>query len=260
MKNKKTDPDLVKKVFGENTVKFDCGYEHERWHHGELHQRDYRQTRAVIEHHTGNVDYGNMLEVGCGPGTWTKVLYREDADIVLLDITYKMLEIARNALGHDNIKYVCSNFDDPGVKNGRYDLFFSSRAFEYMDRNKSVKNAFEMLAEDGVAVIITKNPYVHNQLPWLLLQKLTFGAVGLSDLHRGQVPPGEMRDLMLEAGFSKARIYPVVYVFRTCFTRWKWVRKLRIWISDYFWTRYYKFPLKRRYLPLIESYIAIGEK
>ena len=115
MRSKRPDPRYVQEVFDKNTEKYELGYEYERWEKGELLQRDYHQTKEVIRHHLKDIEYNSLLEVGCGPGTWTKVVYKNNAHIVLVDISYRMLKIAREHFPNDNISYVCSNFEEPGL-------------------------------------------------------------------------------------------------------------------------------------------------
>lgn len=99
------------------------------------------------------------LELGPGPGTWTKLFVEThpDASLTLVDISEEMLGQAKRELNSDTIEYVLSDFREYEGHTGAVDFFFSSRAIEYIeDKSMVAGKVSSLLKEGGKGFIITK--------------------------------------------------------------------------------------------------------
>ena len=99
------------------------------------------------------------LELGPGPGTWTKLFVEThpDASFTLIDISEEMLGQAKRELNLDAIEYVLSDFREYEGHTGAVDFFFSSRAIEYIEDKSMVANKVtSLLKGGGKGFIITK--------------------------------------------------------------------------------------------------------
>lgn len=138
-------------------------YEATRWKKTPLLAAQYRMMTDVLNRLIiPNVrQVRRVLEVGPGPGTWTKLLFEANpaAQYTLVDISREMLAQAREALaGRANVAFVESDllaFESPQP----FDFFFSSRAIEYMpDKHAAMRKIASLLAPGAFGAIITKMP------------------------------------------------------------------------------------------------------
>jgi len=189
--------------------KLDGDYENNRWFKDDIAKTGYMMTRDVINHYINstNLIIKNYLELGPGPGTWTKLFVQRfpTATFDLVDISKEMLFLAKNKFAlHENINFFESDFLKFNSAK-KYELFFSSRVIEYLpDKKKAIEKIYSFLSEDGYGFIITKMPkYFINKL----INRKT------SALHSGQIYPRHFKKILKESGFRNIKIYPVTMVF-----------------------------------------------
>lgn len=137
-------------------------YEAARWNTSPLRRAQYHMTKEAIILHALPLfsSVTSILEVGPGPGTWTKLLIKENpkASLTLVDLSRDMLGMAKAALaGTTQISFVESDFL-AFPTDTKYDGFFSSRAIEYFDYHKAAKQIATLLSPGAPGVIITKTP------------------------------------------------------------------------------------------------------
>lgn len=197
-----TDPDPQHFYNATMPQKIGCEYEHARWHANPIVAAQYEMMtdalgRLVIQNVRGAK---RILEVGPGPGTWTKLLLsgNESAEYALVDISREMLSQARkNLADRPNISFVESDllsYEPPQ----RYDFFFSSRAIEYMpDKRKICERISELLLPGGFGAVVTK-------MPKPFFDKMRGRAV--SDLHSAQIRPAALVRLLEEHGLRAERV------------------------------------------------------
>ncbi|MBI1755191.1 glycosyltransferase [Candidatus Azambacteria bacterium] len=214
--------DLIKKIveglFGGEPVavaehynerargKYGGNYEHHRWFATPVLKAGYDMTKAAIERYAlkeKRISFKDCLELGPGPGTWTKVFLESHprARFDCVDISKEMLALSQKALGaFKGVRFFESDFMDfyPGKQ---YDFFFSSRALEYLpDKEALFAKVASMLKQDGVGFIITKTPkYLRSSL------------IGrnIASLHRGQISPRAVKTILVRLGFRHIACYPV---------------------------------------------------
>ncbi|MBI4836918.1 MAG: methyltransferase domain-containing protein [Candidatus Portnoybacteria bacterium] len=99
-----------------------------------------------------------------------------------------------------NVRYFETDFLD-FKPDKQYDLFFSSRALEYIsDKKEAVLKVAGLLKSGGRGFIITKTP---KYLRAKLLGR------EIPELHQGQIAPRKLKQLLSETGFKNIEIYPV---------------------------------------------------
>lgn len=182
--------------------KLGSDYEHARWHSNPFQKAQYGMMREVMRNLALPQAEGarSILEVGPGPGTWTRFFLESnpDARYTLVDISAEMLARAQANLPNGfSISFVESDFlafapAEP------FDIVFSSRAIEYMpDKVAVAKKIASLLAPSGKAILITKMP-----------KKFFDSVLGRksSDLHQGQITPQELAKLLRAVGLRVAQI------------------------------------------------------
>jgi len=66
---------------------------------------------------------GDVLELACGPATWTPALLRHASSVTALDAAPEMLRIAAARVGDARVKFVCADLFD-WTPDRRYDAVF----------------------------------------------------------------------------------------------------------------------------------------
>lgn len=186
--------------------KMGSDYEHSRWHADAIREAGYQMTKDAIERHlfkaVPELTAANILEIGPGVGTWTKLLVDNysGASLDLLDISAEMLRRAKVALPPTApIRYFEGDFL-AWSPDRKYHLAFSSRAVEYIgDKSAFIRGLDEAMAPGAAGFIITKMP--HHWRWWLLRRKFAI-------FHQWQMPPLVFGQLLAEHGFSDIEIYP----------------------------------------------------
>lgn len=181
-------------------------YEFNRWFTTARLRLDYFMTYLSIQYHLRKVDFQTCLELGPGPGTWTRLLYRrnKDAAFDLVDISDAMkgqfgLEMREN----ENINYVVGDFLHYQPER-QYDLFFTSRAIEYFeDLDLLFKKISQSLKPGGTGVIVTKNPNHTSVGKFLNFYKKR-------RQHTGQISTKQMEEMLHMNGLSEVNFYPCI--------------------------------------------------
>jgi SAM-dependent methyltransferase len=262
MRERQIDPKFVEEFYDKKVRNKTITYEFQRWKDNELRKRDYDQTRNTIEYHLKNIKCFSLLEIGCGPGTWTKIIRDKAQLFTVLDISSEMIALAKQSLARRNIEYICGDFQEGSLMKGRqFDVIFSSRAFEYMEAKERIsKITFDLLHDRGRAYIITKNPFSMYRLLDRIIMKFRKRASDSDRLHVGQISPFLFRRLLEKVGFTKIKLFPVIFDFYILGMRFKFIRKIQLILSNYLWHRNFKKELNFFLLPFVESYLIISEK
>ncbi|MEV4508182.1 class I SAM-dependent methyltransferase [Dactylosporangium sp. NPDC049525] len=66
---------------------------------------------------------GRVLELACGPGTWTGQLLRHATDVTAVDASAEMLGIAEGRVGRERVRFVLADLFE-WRPDGRYDVVF----------------------------------------------------------------------------------------------------------------------------------------
>jgi len=201
----------VKKIYDTALrEKYKGTYEQERWFSSAVARAGYDMTKSAIERfiHSLKASPERYLEVGPGPGTWTKLFYERfgaDAVFDLVDISEEMLNESKKTFsGKSNVHYFNTDFTQ-FKSDMTYDLFFSSRAFEYFpDKDMFVAQVAKLLNKNGMGLVITKTPKYKRQR---MLGENT------PAFHGGQISSEEMSILLKKHGFIDIHFYPVTLVF-----------------------------------------------
>jgi len=219
-------------------------YEFKRWFSQRGQWEHYRALYETLAFHLEGVRFTRCLEVGPGPGTWTRMLLQRapEARFTLVDLSGEMLAEARRALGERrNISYVQADYLDARLRPG-YDFFFSSRAVEYMtDKRRFAERTFTLLKPGGRGLVVTKNP--------LLLTRRIEPFVGRrpSEVHCGRIAPQALMEHFRDVGFSEVRAYPCTLNFPP--------GRKSFWLSRVLWKRFHKRELSSQWIWAVESYI-----
>jgi hypothetical protein len=246
MKEKISNSD-IRELYNEKIRgKYKNQYEFERWFRKASTRCDYAMTHRVVEQCAGSQTFSRYIEVGPGPGTWTKVFYHAcpEADFHLVDISESMREQFHLEMrDQKNVNYAVDDFVSHQF-NQQCDVFFSSRALEYFEDKGAFFDKLKDIAEKNCrAYIITKNPSI---------SRLLFGKKSKrqSPPHGGEISVADINKLILARGFSNVVFFPVVtripFIGRIC-------PRLREWLFN----KMYQKKLSEKWMGFFsESYLV----
>ncbi len=101
-----------------------------------------------------------VLDLGCGYGWHSIYAAGNGAKFVIgVDLSEKMIEIAREKTTYENVKYQVGAMEDVDFPDETFDVVMSSLAFHYVeDFSSLVENVFRMLKSNGVFVFTVEHP------------------------------------------------------------------------------------------------------
>ncbi|MBM3944013.1 MAG: class I SAM-dependent methyltransferase [SAR202 cluster bacterium] len=108
-----------------------------------------------------------VLDLGCGAGQLSRYLAEQGAaSVVGVDLSEKMLELARAKWAHPRVTYQRDALETASFPNGSFDLVVSSLAFHYVeDYVGLVRRIAGWLRPGGALVFSTEHPVFTARLP-----------------------------------------------------------------------------------------------
>lgn len=103
-----------------------------------------------------------VLDLGCGYGHNCIDFVKRGAEkVVGIDISKKMLSVAKTESAHEKIEYLNMSMTDISELDAEFDLIYSSLAFHYIkDFDAFAKDMFSVLNEGGQVLFSQEHPIV----------------------------------------------------------------------------------------------------
>lgn len=113
---------------------------------------------AVLEL-VGDVAGKRVLDAGCGPGLYSEALLARGADVVALDASPAMVELARRRLG-PAVRVVHADLAEPlPFAASEFDLIVCALVIHHLDdREQCLRELFRVLRPGGHVVVSTQHP------------------------------------------------------------------------------------------------------
>lgn len=95
--------------------------------------------------------FNKILEIGCGTGNYTLLLREKfkDAKITAIDISGKMIEIARRKLGGKGIGFMVGDGESADFPDEEFDLITSNACFQWFGNLKTALGRYKRLLMKG---------------------------------------------------------------------------------------------------------------
>lgn len=217
---------------------FKDNYEYVRWFSTPVKRRQYKFSTISLLFHLRNIKFKKCLEIGCGPGTWTRLLLKKysNASFTCLDISKEMIKQFRRGIKSKKVKTLVNNFLDQKFKE-KFNFVFCSRAIEYIpNKPKVIEKFYDLLENGGKGIIVTSHPH-----PTIVKIKRLFGEK-INKEHTQRISVNEMRELLQKAGFVNIKFYPILFsdffliptsiLFYTCY-KYRWGILSRLFATGY---------------------------
>ncbi len=103
-----------------------------------------------------------VLDLGCGYGHNCIDFVKKGAKkVVGIDISEKMLEVAKNISSHEKISYINMNMTEIGNSAERFDFIYSSLAFHYIkDFNTFAETLYSVMNMGGQLLFSQEHPII----------------------------------------------------------------------------------------------------
>ncbi|MBQ7962380.1 MAG: class I SAM-dependent methyltransferase [Clostridia bacterium] len=104
----------------------------------------------------------SVLDLGCGYGhNCIDFIKRGAASVVGIDISEKMLSVAKTESAHEKIQYLNMSMTDISQLDDKFDLIYSSLAFHYVeDFNAFAKEMYSVLNNGGQLLFSQEHPII----------------------------------------------------------------------------------------------------
>ena len=153
-------------------------YRDAQWFSSNAAQTLYWATQSLILKELQINRKHRVLEIGCGPGTWTKILLSKEVEIEAVDLSPGMIQQAREYVADQRIVFRQGDFLKLDFQVQGYDRILSVRVLEYfLDKKAVMEKCFQLLKPGGWMVFITKSTspiWKYRGLILNLLRKIGF--------------------------------------------------------------------------------------
>jgi len=112
-----------------------------------------------------------VLELGCGTGSFTRGLARSRADIIAIDVSPELLEIAKTNCP-SNVRYQIQNAYALSYSEGVFDSVVGSSVLHHLEIEKALRDIYRVLKPAGTIYFTEPNmlnPQIAMQknIPWI---------------------------------------------------------------------------------------------
>jgi len=113
-----------------------------------------------------------VLELGCGTGYFTRELARSGADVVAVDVSPELLEIAKADCPAENVRYEIQNASALSYPNAYFDSVVGSSVLHHLDIKEALTETYRVLKEGGTIHFTEPNMLnpqiaIQKNIPWV---------------------------------------------------------------------------------------------
>jgi SAM-dependent methyltransferase len=113
-----------------------------------------------------------VLELGCGTGYFTRELARSGAEIVALDVSPELLEIARANCSAPNVRYEIQNAYDLSYPDAVFDSVVGSSVLHHLEIQDALGEIYRVLKPGGTICFTEPNMLnpqiaIQKNVPWV---------------------------------------------------------------------------------------------
>jgi len=114
----------------------------------------------------------SVLELGCGTGYFTRELARSGADIIAIDVSPELLEIARVNCFAPNVRYELQNAYELRYPDAEFDSVVGSSVLHHLEIEAALREIYRVLKADGTIYFTEPNMLnpqiaIQKNVPWV---------------------------------------------------------------------------------------------
>jgi 2-polyprenyl-3-methyl-5-hydroxy-6-metoxy-1,4-benzoquinol methylase len=113
-----------------------------------------------------------VLELGCGTGSFTRELACSGADVVAIDVSPELLEIARANNSAPNVQYQIQNAYALSYPDAIFDSVVGSSVLHHLEVEKALRDVYRVLKPGGTIYFTEPNMLnpqiaIQKNIPWI---------------------------------------------------------------------------------------------
>ena len=122
---------------------------------------------------SGHLGIGmSVLELGCGTGYFTRELACSGADVVAIDVSPELLEIARANYSAPNIRYEIQNAYELSYPDAVFDSVVGSSILHHLEIEEAIREIYRVLKPGGTIYFTEPNMLnpqiaIQKNVPWV---------------------------------------------------------------------------------------------
>ena len=114
----------------------------------------------------------SVLELGCGTGYFTRELARSRADIVAIDVSPELLEIAKTNTSAPNVRYEIQNAYELNYADVVFDSVVGSSVLHHLELEMALREIYRVLKPGGTISFTEPNMLnpqiaIQKNVPWV---------------------------------------------------------------------------------------------
>ena len=114
----------------------------------------------------------SVLELGCGTGYFTRELARSGADVVAIDISRDLLEIAKANCSAPNVRYEIQNAYELTYPHAAFDSVVGSSVLHHLEIEEAIREIYRVLKPGGTIYFTEPNMLnpqiaIQKNVPWI---------------------------------------------------------------------------------------------
>lgn len=98
-----------------------------------------------------------VLEIGCGTGLFTNEISKSCNDIVSVDISQDLLDLARIRVTAENVVFLCENAYQTTFEDNSFDFIVGSSCLHHLDIDKALAEFYRLLKSGGSGMFTEPN-------------------------------------------------------------------------------------------------------
>lgn len=113
-----------------------------------------------------------VLELGCGTGYFTRELARSGAEVIAIDVSPELLNIARSNCSAPNVRYEIQNAYDLSYNDSVFDSVIGSSVLHHLEIEDAVREIYRVLKPNGTIFFTEPNMLnpqiaIQKNVPWV---------------------------------------------------------------------------------------------
>src|SRR5437762_3567231 len=114
----------------------------------------------------------SVLELGCGTGYFTRELARSGADVVAIDVSPDLLEIAKANSSAPNVRYEIQNAYELSYPDAVFDSVVGSSVLHHLEIQEAIREIYRVLKPSGTIYFTEPNMLnpqiaIQKNVPWV---------------------------------------------------------------------------------------------
>jgi ubiquinone/menaquinone biosynthesis C-methylase UbiE len=165
--------------------------------------------QAILERLSGESDLGELLELGCGAGFYTKVLAANASHVTATDLSDEMLVVARKQLKDcQNVVVEKADCEATAFADGKFGSVFMANLVHVIENPSiALQESYRILKDGGLLLIVNYTGY---GMKWFEMMKMGirfFRKWGKPSAYsKGKLSPDELCSLVENAGFKVGEV------------------------------------------------------